>query len=121
MPAGPPLPGCAPAIVAAVSIPQGFPADVPLPGGLVLHRTDELPGYPGSFRLTGYASTTIGTSYRFIRDALPRAGYVMSYGESEANDMELQFTGGGWKGAYRVMTLIECTGLTGWTISVLKR
>jgi len=104
-----------------VSIPQGFPANVPLPGGLRLYRTDELPGYPGSFRLSGYASTTIAASYRFVRDALPRAGYVMSFGESEANDMELQFTGGGWQGSYRVVILIDCAGLTEWTISVLRR
>ena len=103
-----------------LSLPAGFPVDVPLPGGLRLYQTDELPGYPGSFRLSGYAASSIGASYRFIRDSLPQVGYVMSFGESEANDMELQFTGGEWQGSYRVVTLIECAGLTGWTIIVLK-
>ena len=112
---------CAADAESAVEPPADFPRGLPLPRGLRLFKTNTLPGYTGSHQLLGYAPTTIVAAYKFLREELPKTGYVVTFGESEANEVELMFRGNEWQGAYRVNTVEHCAALTLWTINALKR
>ena len=110
------LPPCAPKADRPVDVPTSFPRDVPLPAGIRPYRTETIP--LGTL-LVGHAPYTIHASYQFLRTALPRAGYTIKFGESEANDVEIPFEGKGARGAYRVNSLPDCAAVTLWNVIVL--
>ena len=118
--ASPTLPPCAPDGETVVPLPTNFPSTLPLPNGFRLFKTETLPGYADSIQLTGYAPVTLRGSYTYLRDALTRASYSVTFGEAEPNEIEMQFKSEQWQGAYRVNTLGTCS-VTLWTIIALKR
>ncbi|MEP7359017.1 MAG: hypothetical protein ABI847_17335, partial [Anaerolineales bacterium] len=118
----PPWPACAPAVERPAAVLPQFPADLPLPPGLLLFKSLSLHGNANNIQLVGYAPIPFGSAVRFVVDRLPAAGYNLGRGDSEGiTEAESTFTGPGWTGGVRIASLMDCEAVTEWVIIVTKR
>ena len=118
--ATPTLPACTPPLDNITSLPQGFP-DFPFPPGLQVTNTWELDGDPNSLQILGYVPLGLNEAARYVIAELPRRGYALGYGDSEANEIESQFSGKGWRGAFVLRSIYECEGVSLWRVVMLKK
>ena len=102
------LPECARELVGdrRAEPPRQLPSGFPLPPGLVLTHAevDEL----GRIVVNGFAPGDIATVGRFFEDELPPNGYRVGRGDAEEFEKEAPFTGGGFRGQWRVFGSPDC-------------
>jgi hypothetical protein len=118
---GAPLPDCTPHTQARPTLPQNFPADLPLPENMVLFKSLNLNNNPNAMQIVGYTPHSVSSSLRFLLDEFPKAGFPLGRGDSEQTEAESQFTGKGWIGAFWVREFFTCPGITEWVVIVVKR
>lgn len=100
-----------------LALPDGWPAGVPLPAGLVVTRTERRSGdrliattrVPGDWR----------ELVRFFDAALPAAGYTQRNGQVDPFDAESDFVGPQVQGRWAVGLSPECEGAASLTVLVL--
>lgn len=103
------LPACARAGT-AIELPDEMPADFPLPAGTRI--TSARRPFPGQVVVDGVVPLDLGAARAFFTERLPRAGYRVGRGDSEAGEVEALFTGDGVRGGWRVRRLPDCPALT---------
>lgn len=122
LPADLPWPACAPVIAAPAAFPAHFAPGFPVPPGLKLFKALTLPNDPGAVQIVGYAPLSYGDAVRFLLAALPAAGYTLERGDTEeGSEAESTFSGAGWRGGFRVATVMDCPAMTEWTVVVVQR
>jgi len=94
----------------AIALPRSFPASFPVPPGTSI--TSQI-GYRGDNTrpvISGVIpSASFGSTVTFFLTQLPRAGYSIRNGESEAFEAESVFLGHGYIGRWRVRALDTCS------------
>jgi hypothetical protein len=114
------LPACAPAIATPAATPENFAPNL-FPPGLKLFQARTLENQANYLQVVGYAPLTLQDSVRFILDKYPKAGYTLGRGDSERTEAEATFSGNGWRGGFRINSLLNCPNATQWMIVVLKQ
>jgi hypothetical protein len=99
------LPACAEA-GPAVALPEGMPADFPLPSGTVVTSADS--PFEGQLVLVGAVPGDLQEAAAFFNDALPEEGYQVGIGDAEGTESEAPFTGNGFRGKWRVNGIPDC-------------
>jgi hypothetical protein len=109
------LPACAGADT-TIALPEGFPSGFPLPPGTVITSKEERSGGRLIINTVVPALDVKGVA-EFFEQALPKAGFQITEGESEPGEAEANYEGNGYQGRWKVNTIAGCTGAV--TLQVL--
>jgi hypothetical protein len=93
-----------------VSLPDGFPADFPLPPGTILYSVDNR-GADGIV-VTGVTGTAFKSVLSSLQKDLPAHGYTPKAGETEPHDAESNWTSAGYDGRWAIREIPQCSGET---------
>ena len=113
--AAPALPACA-TVAQTTAIPPEFPANFPLPPGTVITSHEARSGSRIIIN-TVVPSLDVKGVAGFFEQALPKAGFKITDGESEPGDAEANYEGNGYKGRWKVTSIDGCPGAV--TLTVL--
>jgi hypothetical protein len=97
------------ALAAAPTFPPGFPSPSEL------KYTDSQVAGPSTI-VQGYWDGDLADAFDGFKDAFTGAGYTVTSDEKEADDAEVNFSGGNATGQVKLVT--ECEGRTSVTITV---
>jgi hypothetical protein len=103
---------CSPApaaLASAPTLPPGFPSPAEL------KYTDSQVAGPSTI-VQGYWDGDLEAAFEGFKDAFVGAGYAVTHDEKEADDAEVNFSGGSSTGQVKLVT--ECAGRTLVTITV---
>jgi hypothetical protein len=110
----PALPACA-KVVQPIAIPPEFPANFPLPPGTVItareNRSDDR-----IILTTVVPALDVKGAAQFFEQALPKAGFTITEGESEPGEAEANYEGNGYKGRWKVNSIDGCSGAISLTV-----
>jgi hypothetical protein len=98
------------AVAKQVSLPDGFPADFPLPPGTILYSVDNR-GADGIV-VTGVTATSFKAVLSALQTDLPAHGYTPKEGETEPHDAESNWTSAGYDGRWAIREIPQCSGET---------
>ena len=117
--AGPPpkLPACAKAKV--VRPPPDFPADFPLPPGTVVTASSQ--PHDGQLVLAGLVPADLQDAAAFFNESLRASGYRQGLGDSESNEAEAPFTGNGFRGKWKVNSIVGCPAAVSLTLVLIRQ
>jgi hypothetical protein len=99
------LPACA-YVGTPIERPTSFPASFPLPPGTVLNYQESRSA--GRTIIGGVAPSTARDVAIFWEQAMPRAGFRQTSGESEPGEAEASFEGNGVRGRWKVNDMPDC-------------
>jgi hypothetical protein len=97
------------ALASAPTLPPGFPSPAEL------KYTDSQVAGPSTI-VQGYWDGDLEAAFEGFKDAFGGAGYTVTHDEKEADDAEVDFSGGNSTGQVKLVT--ECEGRTLVTITV---
>jgi hypothetical protein len=98
------------AVAKQVSLPDGFPADFPMPPGTILYSVDNR-GADGIV-VTGVTATAFKSVLSSLQADLPAHGYTAKEGETEPHDAESNWTSAGYDGRWAIREIPQCNGET---------
>jgi hypothetical protein len=102
------VPACAKADT-TIALPDGFPASFPLPPGTVITSKEERSG--GRLIInTVVPGLDVKGVAEFFEQALPKAGFQVTEGESEPGEAEANYAGNGYQGRWKVNAIEGCAG-----------
>jgi hypothetical protein len=113
----PPLPACAKAKAAAP--PSEFPSSFPLPPGTVVTASSQ--PHAGQLVLAGLVPADLQDAASFFNDSLPASGYRQGLGDAESNEAEAPFTGNGFRGKWKVNSIVGCPGAVSLTLVLIRQ
>jgi hypothetical protein len=113
--ANPTLPACV-KVAQTIAMPPEFPANFPLPPGTVITSREDRSGGRTIIN-TVVPSLDVKGVAGFFEQALPKAGFKITDGESEPGDAEANYEGNGYKGRWKVSSIDGCPGAV--TLTVL--
>lgn len=102
------LPVCA-QVGTPIERPAAFPATFPLPPGTVLNYQESRSA--GRIIIGGVAPSTAKDVAVYWEQAMPKAGYIQTSGESEPGEAEASFEGNGYRGRWKVNDMPECPNM----------
>jgi hypothetical protein len=105
--ATPTLPDCAPG-ESATALPDGFPAELPLPPGTVVTRAED---DGTTMNVEALVPGEIRAGAQSLLEELPKAGFELGEGDSEEHEAESHFTGHGLAGFFKLNTIGDCPGV----------
>ena len=108
--------GCAPTST-PLPLPVGWPADVPLPPGTVLVRTEKRIG--NQLIIRGFVPDELSSVLRFMQRQYAAAGYPLGDGEVEPGDAESNFSGHGRDGRWTLRARPDCGRFTEIAVAIL--
>jgi hypothetical protein len=116
---GPPpeLPACARA--KAVAKPPGLPPSFPLPPGTIVTASSE--PHTGQLVLGGLVPADLQDAASFFNESLPANGYRQGLGDSESNEAEAPFTGNGFRGKWKVNSIVGCPEAVSLTLVLIRQ
>lgn len=103
---------CSPApatLATAPTLPPGFPSPAEL------HYTDSQVAGPSTI-VQGYWDGDLEAAFEGFKNAFAGVGYTVTHDEKEADDAEVNFSGGNSTG--QVKLVVECTARTLATITI---
>jgi hypothetical protein len=103
---------------ASVAAPGELPSSYPLPQNTIITRVQRVRGV---VVVTGIQPLAIREAGRFLITALPKAGYRLGRGDSEAGEAETDFLGHGAVGRVKVRTIPGCAHATHLVIALVQR
>jgi hypothetical protein len=93
-----------------VSLPDGFPADFPLPPGTIVYSVDNR-GADGIV-VTGVTATPFKSVLSSLQTDLPAHGYTPKEGETEPHDAESNWSSASYDGRWAIREIPQCSGET---------
>jgi len=93
-----------------VSLPEGFPADFPLPPGTIVYSVDNR-GADGIV-VTGVTATPFKSVLSSLQTDLPAHGYTPKEGETEPHDAESNWSSASYDGRWAIREIPQCSGET---------
>jgi hypothetical protein len=93
-----------------VSLPEGFPADFPLPPGTIVYSVDNR-GADGIV-VTGVTATPFKSVLSSLQTDLPAHGYATKEGETEPHDAESNWASASYDGRWAIREIPQCNGET---------
>jgi hypothetical protein len=117
--AGPPpeLPACAKG--SPVPRPAALPESFPLPPGTVVTASSE--PHTGQIVLGGLIPADLQDAAAFFNDSLPESGYRQGLGDAESNEAEAPFTGEGFRGKWKVNSIVGCPTAVELTLVLIRQ
>jgi hypothetical protein len=115
------MPACAPKVT-TISAPTQTPSNFPWPRNLQIYRAIVLNQDTANVQLQiiALAPLSLADAARFVFDALPKASYQVLSHEEEPTESEGLFRGNGWRGSWRINTILNCKEATTWVIILVK-
>ena len=98
-------------------LPEGWPADLPLPRGTHVTMTERRPG--GVLIVRGYVATRFTSTLRYMQREYAAAGYPLGDGEKEDYDAESNWAGRGLQGRWVLKDRFDCGPVTQVAVAVL--
>jgi hypothetical protein len=103
----------------ALTRPRDLPPGFPLPPGTVV--TASSAPHAGQLVLAGLVPADLQDAASFFDDALRAGGYRQGLGDSESNEAEAPFTGHGFRGKWRVNSIVGCPEAVSLTLVLIKQ
>jgi hypothetical protein len=111
---GAPAPVCVDEAPSDEQVPDGFPADFPMPDGSVVYASEERSG--GRTIVYAVVDADVKAVLEQLQKGLPGAGYELTEGEVEERDAESNWTGKGYTGRWAIREVAGCPEQTSVTV-----
>lgn len=95
---------------AVSELPEGYPADFPLPPQTVAYDAEDR-GAEGVV-VTGVTDLPFSDVLEALNGPAQEAGYAVTQGETEEHDAEANWTGNGFRGRWAIRESSSCPGET---------
>lgn len=89
-------------------LPKDFPADLPVPDGAVVTSVEHRSG--GRLVVATVVRGGFDSALAFMRQRLPKAGYILKEGEVEEDDAESDFSSSAVEGRWTLRKMPDCEG-----------